>query len=108
MQSCLVNQDMRHFRTVIRHILHTAYTFNVFGVLRIWHPKRSLIDPVGFPLDLVGKTKGLEHFHTARVNAVRFTLDDVAGHAFDDHRGDVWKMRQLRSQTQTCGASSRN
>ena len=108
MQSCLVNQDMWHFRTVIRHILHTAYTFNVFGVLRIWHPKRSLIDPVGFPLDLVGKTKGLEHFHTARVNAVRFTLDDVAGHAFDDHRGDVWKMRQLRSQTQTCGASSRN
>ena len=108
MQPCLIYQDMRHFRTVVGYILHSTNTFNVFWLVRVWHPKRRLIDPVGFALYLVGKTKGLEHFHTARVNAIRFAFDDVAGHALDDHRVDLWKLRQLRSQTQACRACSGN
>ena len=106
MEPCLVNQDMRHFRTVVGYILHSTNTFNVFWLVRVWHPKRRLIDPIGFALDFIGETKGLEHFHTARVDAIRFALDDVAGHALDDHRIDLWKLRQLRSKTQTCWACS--
>ena len=92
MKPRLVNQDMRHFRTVVGYILHSSNTFNVFWLLRVWHPKSSLIHPISFALDLIGKPKGLEHFHTARVDAIRFALDDVALHALDDHCANFRKL----------------
>ena len=77
-------------------------------VLWVGHPKRGLVDPVGFALDLVGKTKSLEHFHRAGVDAVGLALDDVVGHALGDQGVDLWKLRQLGSQTQARRACTRN
>ena len=108
MQARLIDQDVRHFRAVIGHILHPPHPFDVLWFLRVWHPKCCLIDPVSFALDLVGKTKRLKHLHRAGVDAIGFALDDVAGHALDDHRLNLRKLRQLRRQTQTRWACPSN
>ena len=89
MQARLVDQDVRHLRAVIRHVLHTPDALDVVGVLRVGHPEGGLVDPVGFTLDLVGKAERLEHFHRARVDAVGLALDDVRRHALGDHRRDL-------------------
>ena len=108
MQTRLVDQDMRHFRAVVSHVLHTAHAFDVLRVCRVGHPKRGLVDPIGFALDLVGKPKCLKHFHCAGVDSVCLALDDVAGHALGDHHFYLWELRQLRSQAKACRACTRN
>ena len=99
-QPRLVDQDVRHFRAVVGHVLHPAHAPDVLRVGGVGHPEVGLVDPVGLALDLVGEAEGLEHFHGARVDAVGLALDDVGGHALDDHRVDVRKLRQLRRQAQ--------
>ena len=100
MQTRLVDQDVRHLRAVICHVLHPPNAVNVVGVLGVWHPEGGLVHPIGFALDLVGKPKSLEHLHGAGVDAIGLALDDVAGHALDDHGLDLRELRQLRGQAQ--------
>ena len=108
MQTRLVDQDVGHLRTVVGHVLHAANALDVIWILWIGHPKSSLIDPIRFPFDLVGKTKSLEHFHGARVDAIGLALDDVGRHALHNHGLNVGELGQLGGQTQACRASARN
>ncbi|EWS62961.1 hypothetical protein Y695_03808 [Hydrogenophaga sp. T4] len=94
-QPRLVDQDVRHFRAVVGHVLHPADALDVLRVDGVGHPEVGLVHPVGLALDLVGETEGLEHFHGARVDAVGLALDDVGGHALDDHGLDIRELREL-------------
>ena len=107
-QSRLVDQDVRHLRAVVGHVLHPAHALDVLWLLGVRHPEGGLVDPVGFALDLVGKAEGLEHFHGARVDAVGLALDDVAGHSLNNHGLDLGELRQLRRQAQTGRAGAGN
>ena len=108
MQTRLVDQDVWHFGAVVRHVLHAACAFDLLRIGGVGHPKSSLIDPIGFALDLVGKAKGLKHFHGARVDAVGLALDDVGGHALHNHGANFGKLGQLGSQAKAGWASARN
>ena len=108
MKPGLIDQDMRHFGTVVGDILDPSDPVDMVRIGRVWHPKCGLVNPVGFAFDLVGKTKGLEHFHGPGVDAIGLAFDDIARHALHNHGVNVWKLGQLCGQAQSGRASARD
>ena len=100
MQAGLVDQDMRHLRTVFGHVLHSTDALGMRRVFRIGHPKGGQVHPISFAFDLAGEPDGPEHLHAADVGTASLALRDGARTGLDDDRVDLGELGQLRGQAQ--------
>ena len=82
----LVDEDVRHFGNPVLHVLHAPDPFDLARLVRVRCPESRFIDPVGFTLHRLGKTKCLKHLHGAHVDPVRLPFFHAAHLGFDDHR----------------------
>ena len=111
MHTCLVENNVRHVRQAFFHIRHAPAAHDAAGVCTlgiIRLPESGLIDPAGLFQDALGKPKGFKHFHRAAGNAVGLPQLQGARLLLHDHRADIGKRRQLRSQREASRTAAHN
>ena len=108
MNTRLVDQDMRHLAHPVFDILYASGAMNAVRIVGLGRPERRLVDPNRFPLNLLRKSKCLEHLHRAHADAIRLTFLHRSKLGFDNHGANLWHRGQLRRKAQTCRTAPRD
>ena len=101
MYSRLVEDDMRELRQTVLNVLDAVAADDILAPLVMRLPEGRLADPIAFLQDAFAKTKRMEHFHRAAMDAVGLTEKQSAGLLVDDARLNVRKAGELSRQRQT-------
>lgn len=91
----LAQDDVRHLREVVLHILNAVGPRDALA-RRSWPPEDGFVNPIGFSGHFFRKPERLEHFHGAAGDPVRLTDLQRSGFTLDDAGSDVRKCRHLR------------